>query len=58
MRFTLISDVHVDIHAWDWSLLQHCDPTIPMLVAGDISNDVMETSYWISDLRSRFERVI
>lgn len=58
MRFTLISDVHVDIDAWDWSVLQHCDPTIPMVVAGDISNDVMETSAWISDLRSRFERVL
>jgi predicted phosphodiesterase len=58
MRFTLISDVHVDSHAWDWSVLQHCDPTIPMVVVGDISNDVFETSRWIQDLRDRFERVI
>jgi predicted phosphodiesterase len=58
MRFTLISDVHVDSNAWDWSVLQHCDPTIPMVVVGDISNDVMETSYWIADLRSRFKQVI
>jgi len=58
MRFTLISDLHVDINPWDWSVLQHCDPTIPMVVAGDISNDVMETSRWIVDLRARFEQVI
>lgn len=58
MRFTLISDVHVDIHAWDWSLLQHCDATIPMVVAGDISNDVMEASRWIADLRARFDQVV
>ncbi len=58
MRFTLISDLHVDIHAWDWSLLQHCDTTIPMVVAGDISNDVMEASRWIADLRARFDQVV
>jgi predicted phosphodiesterase len=58
MRFTLISDVHVDNHAWDWSVLQHCDPQIPMVVVGDISNDVFETSRWIRDLRERFFKVI
>jgi predicted phosphodiesterase len=58
MRFTLISDVHVDIHDWDWSVLQHCDPTIPIVVVGDISNDVMEASRWIVALRARFEKVV
>ena len=58
MHFTLISDVHVDNHAWDWSVLQHCDPSSAMVVCGDISNDVMETSNWIRDLRSRFDTVI
>jgi len=58
MRFTLISDIHVDIHDWDWSVLQHCDPTIPIVVAGDISNDVMEASRWIADLRTRFDKVV
>jgi predicted phosphodiesterase len=58
MRFTLISDVHADIHQWHWSDLQHCDPTIPMVVAGDISNDVFETSHWIKHLRSMFPKVI
>lgn len=57
MRFTLISDVHID-HTWDWSLLQHCDPSIPMVVAGDISNDVFETSRWIKHLRSMFPCVV
>lgn len=58
MRFTLISDMHVDFGHWDWSSLQHCDPTIPMVVAGDIANDVFETSRWMADLRSRFPTVI
>ena len=58
MRFTLISDLHVDINPWDWSLLQHCDPTAPIVVAGDISNDVMEASRWIADLRERFSKVV
>jgi hypothetical protein len=58
MRFTLISDVHVDSNKWDWNLLQDCDPTIPMVVAGDISNDVMETSLWIKQLRHMFPKVI
>lgn len=58
MRFTLISDVHVDNNPWDWNLLQSCDPKIPMVVSGDISNDVWETSHWIRDLRSRFDQVI
>lgn len=58
MKFTLISDVHVDMHVWDWHLLQHCDPLIPMVVSGDISNDVFETSSWIRGLRERFETVI
>ena len=31
MRFTLISDVHVDSNKWDWNLVQDCDPTIPMV---------------------------
>lgn len=58
MHFTLISDVHMDINPWDWSLLQTCDPTAPMVVAGDISNDVWETCSWIKQLRDRFSSVI
>lgn len=58
MKFTLISDVHKDSNPWDWSVLQHCDPTIPMVVVGDISNNVFETSAWIKHLRSMFSTVI
>lgn len=58
MRFTLMSDVHIDINTWNWDLLKNADATIPMVVAGDISNDVMEASKWICDLRARFDRVI
>jgi predicted phosphodiesterase len=58
MYFTLISDIHIDINPWDWSLLQHCDVTAPMVVAGDISNDVWATCAWIKQLRDRFHKVI
>ena len=58
MQFTLISDLHVDLHPWDWSLLDSCDPNIPMVVAGDISNDVMQASTWLAELRRRFPRVL
>ena len=58
MKFTLISDVHVDINPWDWRLLDNCDPSIPMVVAGDIDNDVRATCRWILQLRQRFPRVI
>ena len=58
MQFILISDLHVDINPWDWSVLQHCDPSSVIVVAGDISNDVFEASRWIADLRSRFQRVV
>lgn len=54
MRFTLISDVHIDKNPWDWCLLQHCDPTIPMVVSGDISNDVRKSCAWIAELATRF----
>lgn len=58
MKFTLISDLHVDLHSWQWSLLDECDPSIPMVVAGDISNDVMQSSTWLAELRRRFPRVL
>lgn len=58
MKFTLISDLHVDLHSWQWSLLDECDPSIPMVVAGDISNDVMQVSTWLAALRRRFPRVL
>ena len=58
MKFTLISDLHVDMNPWDWNILDECDPTIPMVVAGDISNDVWETSNWIVELRNRFPTVV
>lgn len=58
MKFTLISDVHVEHNSWNWDLLRDCDPQIPMVVAGDISNDVFETSFWIKRLRQLFPVVI
>lgn len=59
MKFTLVSDVHVDLNPWKWECL---DPfsydTGVLVVAGDISNDVWEVSRWLKDARHRFEHVI
>ena len=58
MKFILISDIHADIHKWDWACMSHLDTTVPVVVAGDINNDVMATSHWIKDLRNMFSKVI
>lgn len=59
MKFALISDVHVDITAWDPARLhgasRECDTIV---VAGDISNDIWITSKWIADLKRSFNNVI
>lgn len=59
MKFCLISDVHVDITAWDPSRFDQrsadCDTIV---VAGDISNDIWQTSYWIRDLKKTWKNVI
>lgn len=58
MKFILISDIHADIHKWDWNLMSHLDTSLPVVVAGDINNDVMATSRWILELRRMFGQVI
>ena len=58
MKFTLISDIHTDSNQWDWNILDGCDPTVPMVVAGDIANDVWQTCHWITELRNRFPTVV
>lgn len=59
MKFCIISDVHVDITAWDPARLESkssdCNTVV---VAGDISNDIWITSKWMVDLKSYFENVI
>lgn len=58
MKFILISDVHVDHKNWQWNLLDGLDKHVPIVVAGDISNDVFVTSQWLVQLRRRFNSVI
>ena len=59
MKFCLISDVHVDITAWDPARLAECSPDCnTIVVAGDISNDIWTTSRWIVELKKSFENVI
>jgi len=59
MKFAVISDVHVDINAWDWRCFDEIDGDVnTVIMAGDISNDVWEASRWLVELRKRFENVI
>lgn len=59
MKFAVISDLHIDINPWDWSILsQTQQETDTVIVAGDISNDTDQTCRWIGQLRERFQNVI
>jgi len=58
MKFTLISDIHIDHSGWDWGCLAHVDATTPLVVCGDIENDVRAGSRWLREAGQRFENVI
>lgn len=60
MRIMVISDVHIDSNPWSWDLVDSvADREVStVIVAGDVSNDVFETSRWLVELRQRFENVI
>jgi len=59
MKFTLISDVHVDITAWDPDRLSPASPDCnTIVVAGDISNDIWITCKWIKSLKDSWANVI
>ena len=59
MKFCIISDVHVDITAWDPNRLKSASPDCnTIVVAGDISNDIWITSKWIAELKYHFVNVI
>jgi predicted phosphodiesterase len=58
MKFVLISDVHVDINAWQPQILDEFQHIGTIVVAGDISNDVYTTCRWLTQLRSAWNRVI
>ena len=54
-----MSDLHIDINPWDWSLLEGLPSDVnTVVVAGDISNDVWETCHWLVELKRRFENVL
>jgi len=59
MKLVLMSDIHADLMPWSWSDLDGVPSDARMaVVAGDISNDVWQTSRWLLDLKSRFDHVI
>ena len=58
MRFTLMSDIHIDHRAWDWDIMKDVDPSLPLVVAGDIENDVRAGSRWIAECSARFPKLI
>jgi len=59
MKFCLISDLHVDHNPLDYSCFDHLSKDCNTVVlAGDISNDVFESSREIVKLKSYFKEVI
>lgn len=59
MKFCLLSDVHVDITAWDPARLANRSPDCnTIVIAGDISNDIWITSKWIKSLKEEWPNVI
>jgi hypothetical protein len=58
MQFCLISDVHIDHTKWNWACMSHIPDSTPVVVAGDISNDVWQTSHWLVELKKRYSTVI
>ena len=57
MQFCLISDVHVDFGGWDPDILASVPRDMPIVVAGDIHNDVDHACAWLTELRGRFDHV-
>jgi predicted phosphodiesterase len=58
MQFCLISDVHIDHTEWNWRCMSDIPKSVPVVVAGDISNDVWEACYWLVELKKRYSTVI
>ena len=59
MKFAVISDLHIDLHKWNWKLLDNIPSDIlTIIVAGDISNDVWISTKWLYKLKQRFTNVI
>jgi len=61
MKFCLMSDVHIDRNrSYDVlnSLADLPADCNTIVLAGDVSDDVMQTSRWIADLKKRTDRLI
>lgn len=59
MKFTLMSDVHIDSMPWNWdTILADVEPTDTLVVAGDISNDVWHTCRWLVQAKTWFPNVL
>jgi predicted phosphodiesterase len=59
MKFCLISDLHIDHHPLDYSCFNNLSKDCnTLVVAGDISNDVFDTSRELIKLKSYFKEVI
>lgn len=59
MKFTFMSDVHIDATLWNWDIIMAAvEHTDTLVVAGDISNDVCYTCDWLVEARKRFKNVI
>lgn len=59
MKIALISDLHADLNPWNWECMDDVQrETNVLLIAGDLSNDVMEVSRLLVEARRRFEHVI
>lgn len=58
MQFCLISDLHVDFAGWDNSLLADIPRNMPVIIAGDIDNDVDRACSWLKAIRTEFDHVV
>lgn len=58
MKFCLISDLHVDFQAWDPEVLADIPRDMPVVVAGDIDNDLDGTCAWLRGIRQSFAHVV
>ena len=57
MKICVISDLHIDQSRWDWDVLQD-HPADLVIVAGDISNDIMRNCTWLAKLRTIYPKVL
>ena len=57
-KFTLVSDLHIDINKLDWSIFDNIDINIPLVIAGDVTNDVWGNCNFLVKLKKRIPTII